>query len=79
MNNSGFNGTGTAFILYIALAFCMPLVFLYRLSKHRHEHGRQFVFGHFLLGLFVTLLAVLCIGYAWRLLALSKREDCIHS
>lgn len=78
MNNSGFNGTGTAFILYIILAFCMPLVFLYRLAKHRHDHGRQFVLGHFILGLFVTAVAVLVIGYAWRLLALSKGGD-VHA
>ena len=78
MNNSGFNGTGTAFILYIALAFCMPLVFLYRLTKHRRDFGRQFVFGHFILGLLVTTVAILVIGYAWRLLALSKGGD-VHA
>lgn len=78
MNNSGFNGTGTAFILYILLAFCMPLVFLYRLAKHRRDYGRQFVFGHFILGLLVTSIAVLVIGYAWRLLALSKGGDIHH-
>lgn len=73
MNNSGFNGTGTAFILYVILAFCMPFVFLYRLAKHRHDYKRQFVLGHFLLGLLLTLLALLCIGYVWKLLTHTDR------
>jgi small-conductance mechanosensitive channel len=70
--NNGFNGTGTAFILYIVLAFCMPFVYVYRLTRRRKDFGYRFVIGHFMLGIIVTTLAVLCVGYLWRMLALSK-------
>ncbi|MDB5165069.1 MAG: hypothetical protein JWL89_695 [Candidatus Saccharibacteria bacterium] len=70
--NNGFNGTGTAFILYIILAFCMPFVYVYRLTKRQKDFSYKFVAGHFLLGTSVTILAVLCVGYLWRMLAISK-------
>lgn len=76
--NNGFNGTGTAFILYILLAFCMPVVYVYRLAKQRRDFGYGFVIGHFFLGLLVTTLAVVCVSYLWRLLAVSKHGELHH-
>ena len=76
--NNGFNGTGTAFILYILLAFCMPVVYVYRLAKQRRDFGYGFVTGHFFLGLLVTTLAVVCVSYLWRLLAVSKHGKLHH-
>ena len=68
MNNSGFNGTGTAFILYIVLAFAMPFVFMYRLLKGQKRYPRRFIASHFLLALLLSIIALVLEGYVWRLL-----------
>lgn len=64
--NNGFNGTGTAFIFYVLLAICMPIVYLYRALRHRKSVAYKFVLQHFLTGLLVTVIAVLLIGLVWR-------------
>jgi amino acid transporter len=75
--NNGYNGTGTAFILYIILAFCMPIVYVYRLTKRRRDFDRGFVFGHFALGMLVTVLAVVCVSYLWRIVGV-PRHGLLH-
>jgi hypothetical protein len=64
--NNGFNGTGTAFIFYIFLAMCMPLVHIYRTLRHREQFDLRFVLQHFLTGLTITAIALVCIGVVWR-------------
>jgi len=70
--NNGFNGTGTAFILYIFLAFLMPFVYVYRVVRRRKNFEWSFVFGHFILGIIVTVIAYICVGYLWKLLGVSQ-------
>jgi glucan phosphoethanolaminetransferase (alkaline phosphatase superfamily) len=65
MNGSGFNGTGTAFILYVVLALVMPFVWLYRLLKHRRSYKVSFIIGHFLLALLVSFVTIVLIGLVW--------------
>lgn len=64
--NNGFNGTGTAFILYAILALCMPFIQLYRVAKRRKAFEHTFVAGHFFLGVLVTVIAIVCVGYLWH-------------
>jgi glucan phosphoethanolaminetransferase (alkaline phosphatase superfamily) len=65
MNNSGFNGTGTAFILYVVLALVMPFVWLYRLIRHRRNYKLSFIIGHFVLGFGVAFIAIIILSLVW--------------
>lgn len=64
--NNGFNGTGTAFIFYVLLAICMPVVYLYRMLRHRKPVAYRFVLQHFMTGILLTVIALLLIGLVWR-------------